>query len=370
MNRMKINVEYFLFYISYFLFSLYAFVGSIETYRAPLRLLSNISMIIILITFIIQFKKYKLNEFMCIVLLLLLSFMYIYFASNYLLLKLVLLIICTKNLEMDKLISYDVKLRIFLLLVMFVLSKTGHAYDNVAYFEGKIRHSMGFTNPNVFGHHILVLCMELFYVNRDKINITKIIMISLLSIFSYIYSGSRTAMILYFVFLILFLCTNKNMNILEKRKVKKFIIYSPIIISIFVYILYFLYKNNYQLGMEIDKLLSGRLFNIKFFSTRYSVNLFGNDIAQANKSCDTAPVYTLYAFGVSGFILYNLSIKKLFDKLYELKEYPLIIIMLIFVVYGISEKLWLFVDVNLFLVMFKELVYKRKRCDLNEQPSN
>lgn len=366
MNKMKIKVEYFLFYMSYFLFSLYAFVGSIETYRTPLRLLSNISMIIILITFIIQFKKYKLSEFLFIVLLLMLSFIYIFFANNYLLLKLVLLIICTKNLEMDRLISFDVKLRIFLLLVMFVLSKTGHAYDNVAYFEGKIRHSMGFTNPNVLGHHMLVLCMELFYVNRDKINMVKIIIISLLSILSYMYSGSRTAMILYFVFLILFLYTNKNTNILEKRKVKRFIIYSPIIISIFVYILYFLYKNNYQLGIEVDKLLSGRLFNINFFSTTYSINLFGNNIAQANKSCDTAPVYALYAFGVSGFVLYNLSIKKLFDKLYELKEYSLIVIMFIFVIYGISEKLWLFADVNLFLVMFKELIYKRKRCDLNE----
>ncbi len=367
MRKGKIKIEPCLFYLSYFIFSLYAYVGSIESFNAPLKYLTNISMAIIILEFIIQLKKYKYKELFIIIFLLILSFIYVIYSNNYLMLKFVLIVIAAKNISANKLISYDAKLRVFLLIVMCILFATGISSDNISYFDGKIRHSMGFTNPNVFGYHILILCIELIYLNRSKLNIFKIILFSLLSFCSYLYSGSRTAMLLYVVLLALFLMYKHKKNIYEKKMVKKIIIYSPIITSILIYVMFSLYKKNYPIGIEFDKLLSGRLFNIDFFSSRFPVNFFGSDIAIAHKSCDTANVYMLYAFGLSGFLLYNLGIKKLFDKLYALKQYPLIIIMFVFVIYGISEKLWLFADCNLLLVIiFKYLFFDEKGCETNE----
>lgn len=365
MKAGKIKIECLLFYISYFLFLLYAFFGTIDIFKSPLKMLTNLSMIIILFVFILQLKNYKYNELIKIIICLLISFIFVIVSDNFLLLKLILIIIVSKNVEFEKRISFDIKLRIIFLLIMIVFYNLGIAEDTIALYNGKIRHSLGFSNPNVFGMHILILLLELLYLNKDNLSIYKMLFYTIIMFASNTYSGSRTALYLYGLSIVLFLLYKYKQEIFNNKFVKKMIIYSPLITTLVVYILYVLYINNTTLGIEFDKILSGRLFNIRFFSNNYNINLLGNNIALANKSCDTAIVYMLYAFGIVGAFLYVIGFQKLLKKLYKLQNLALVILIYVLVIYGISEKLWLFVDCNIIITAIGYVIYDYMRSDFN-----
>lgn len=370
MKTSKINLENVLFYVSYFLFMLYAFFGTITIFREPLKQLTNVSMAIILFALIFQLRKYKMKELIKILLLLLVSFIFIVVSKNYLFLKLLLIILISKNISFDKKISFDVKLRVIFLLVMITFYNVGIAEDNTAYYNDSIRHSIGFSNPNVLGLHTFILCLELLYLNKNKLSIRKIIFYTLIMLFSNHFSGSRTALYLYFISLILFYIYSLKPQFFSRGIVKKLISYSPIITAIIIIVSYLLYSNNYSVGLLIDKITSGRLLNIDYFAHNYKLSLFGSDISIANKSCDTAVVYMLYAFGYLGCFIYIYGFQKLLKVLYKKNLIGIVIIIFIFMLYGISEKLWLFVDCNLLITSVSFLIYEYKGETGNEKKFN
>lgn len=352
------NLNNGIFYIAYFFFLLYAFFGTIDIFRAQLKTLTNISILMIALSFFLQLKKYNAKEIFILLLLLTISVIYILKTDNFLLLKLILIIIVSKDIEFDKRVSFDMILRIAFLIVMVFLYNFGIAEDVTALFNGKIRHSLGFSNPNVLGMHIYILCIDLLYLKRNALKFSSILFCILLFSLSNYYSRSRTVFIVLIFVIIMFLIYKYKEKFFEIRIIKSLIINSPIILSIIVLITYNLYINNYFIGILANKVLSGRLFNISFFSTNYQISLFGNNIAIANKSLDTAVAYALYAFGVLGVLLYIVGFKMLLKKLYDIKNYPLLIITFAFIIYGLSEKLWLFADCNIFITALSLLIFK------------
>lgn len=352
------NLNNVIFYVAYFFFLLYAFFGTIDTFREPLKMLTNISMIMISLSFILQLKNYKVKEIFILLLLTVLSLIYVFRTENFVFLKLILIIIVTKDVSFDKRISFDLKLRIVFLSLMLLFYNLGIATDNVAFFDGKIRHSLGFSNPNVLGMHIFILCIDILYLKRDMFKMRNVLLCILLLALSNYYSRSRTIFVILIFTICMFLIYQYKKEFFENKFIKILIINSPFIVSLVILFAYNLYINNYSIGILINKALSGRLSNINFFYNNYEINLFGNNIAIANKSLDTANAYILYAFGVSGIGLYIFGFKMLLKKLYNIKKYPLMIIIFIFVIYGLSEKLWLFADCNIFITALSSVIFK------------
>lgn len=363
------QLDYFLFYISYFLFFLYAFFGTIEIFKQPLKMLTNISMVLIIIVFIFDLKKYKYNELIKISFVFILSLIFIFETKNYLFLKLILIIIISKNIEFDKRVSFDMKLRIIFLIAMYVMYLLGISEDVTALYKGKIRHSLGFSNPNVLGMHVFILCLEIIYLSRNKLTISKLTICLIIILISNIYSGSRTIVYLFLFLLILLWLYKKNNKIYYNKLVRTIIIYSPLITTLVTCIIYQLYLDNNVIALQLDNVLSGRLRNIKFFTTNYPITLFGNDIASANKTCDTVAVYMLYAFGICGLSMYLIAFQELLKKLYKNKKLILIIIVYLFIIYGISEKLWLFADCNILITALSYIIFyndssnKEENCE-------
>lgn len=356
-----------IFYIAYFFFLLYAFFGTIEVFSEPLKALTNISMIMIVFSFFLQLKKYNAKEIFVLLLLLLLSYIYISKTENFVLLKLILIIIVSKDVSFDKRISFDMKLRIVFCILMILFYNLGIAEDVTALFDDKIRHSLGFSNPNVLGMHIFILCIDFLYLKRNTLTFSNILFCIILLFLSNYYSGSRTVFIILIFVIFMFLLYKHRKQFFANNFIKLLIVNSPFILAIVVLIAYNLYINNNPIGIAINKALSGRLLNIAFFSENYPINLFGNNIAIANKSLDTAIAYALYAFGVTGALLYMFGFKILFKKLYSIKNYPLLIIMFVFIIYGLSEKLWLFADCNIFITALSLIIFKNDNLFLEKE---
>lgn len=353
------------FYVAYFFFLLYAFFGTIDFLSAPLKLLTDFSIVMTGLVFITQLKAFRFNYLIKIILFFSLSLIFIIHTGNFLFLKLLLIVVVSRDVAFFDRISFDMRLRIVFLIFMVFLCLFGVVGDATALYDGVVRHSMGFTNPNVFGMHTMILCLEIVYL-RTKKNVLRssfyrgVLFCLVLSIVSYYVCGSRTSFVISLLSIVLAIIYRYRQSILQTKFLRFLIKYSPLITSVAVLVLYELYINGSSFGIEANNIMSGRLFSTKYFVDNYPISLFGNEISSAVKSCDVTVVYMLYAFGLTGLIMYLCCFKNLLKRLLK-TDYLLAIIMFLFVIYGMSEKLWLFADCNIFMTAFSYLLHEKKR---------
>ena len=199
MKEKLVNIENYLFYFSYFLFLVYSFFGHIPALSKTLKLLTNCSLAIILFVFILGIKNYKKNELFKLIIVLCISILYLFISNDFIIFKLVLILIVSKNISFDKKAKYDCLIRTILLTIMYVIYKAGIAPDVIGYKNGIMVHSMGFTNPNVFGIHTFILCLELLYINRESLSLFIIIIAGAIMFWCNSISGSRTALYMFII---------------------------------------------------------------------------------------------------------------------------------------------------------------------------
>lgn len=341
-----------MFYLSYLLFLAFSIVGHVPILNPYLKFATYISLGIFSFIILVQFYCYKVREFFVFVILILISLLIAYKTGDLGLFKLFFFLMAMKNVNFDECISFDFKCRILLILLVFTLLYFGYATDVSAYNNGIIKHSLGFTNPNALGMHTLILAFEILYFNRESISLKTLIISILLLYLVNLYAGSRTTSLIIAITAGLFFLFIINPKIYDKKLVKVLISNSALLFSVLTLVGFLLYKYNTDIGLRINSILSNRLHNIYSYYDFYSINLFGNNISLINLTLDTSYAYALYGVGVVGFLIFIFAFKRLFLKLYENKNYSLIIIMFSFLIYGLSERLWLSIDYNIFMASF------------------
>ncbi len=346
-----------LFIISYLFFLSFSILGHIPRIGGYLNLLTNAGVILLCVSILFQIKKYTKKELAIILFLFFFSIVLISTCKDFTLFKITLFLSAIKNIKIETCISLDFSIRLFLVILVLILYKLNIAPDITSYYDGITRHSLGFTNPNTLGMHILILCFDILYLNRHNISKIKILLIILLVIFSDVCAGSRTSTYISILAIILVLIYKNNKSFLKNKIVYKIITNSVLIMSIITFCMYILYKTGAPLGISLNEILSNRLYNIDIYSQTYNISFFGNDNTNMGLTLDTAYAYSLYIYGIFFYLLLIYSFHKLFKKLYHNQSYVLIIIMFCFVIYGLSEKLWLSIDYNIFMSVFAVLIY-------------
>lgn len=79
----------------------------------------------------------------------------------------VLFIILAQHMNFDKLIRYDLMLKVFMLFAIVGMCLVGITDNYSAVANGTYKQSMGFTHPNTFTCYVLTVIME-FYVSSSK----------------------------------------------------------------------------------------------------------------------------------------------------------------------------------------------------------
>lgn len=354
-----------LFGVSYFIFLSFSLLGHIPILGGYLDALTNVGLVILLFSILLQIKTYSKKEIIVISSLFIFSFILIYSCNDYGLFKLVLFITSLKNVKLEKCISIDLYIRSFLVILVLLLYLLNIAPDVTSYFNGTTRHSLGFTNPNNLGMHVLILSFDILCLNNYKISIKKYLIIVLLLAFSDYFTGSRSTTYILLLALILIILYKRYPNFLTKKSTSFLIKNSALIFSGITFIMYILYNYRTDIGIKLNELLSNRLHNIDVYNQVYDITLFGNDNLNIGLTLDTAYAYCLYVYGIATFILFFLAFKRLFKKLYKTKKYMFVIIMFCFMVYGLSERLWLYVDYNIYMILFSLILYNTNNVSLS-----
>lgn len=282
---------------------------------------------------------------------------------------LVVLILACKNVDYDRLIRCDMKVRGFLFLATFFLGRIGIISSANNIKDGFIRNSMGFTHVNAFSLCAFILLCSYIYINYNTISFKKIILMVLYILF--VYQTARTETFLYISLIAVFACIYLQ-HTFRKRKASIFLLKILLVILVvswlFSICMMIWYDPSVSWMYALNKFLSGRLALMSSAYKEFGISNFGYLIQwvttnQATSSLqlnvvDNGVVRLLLTQGWIATILLIGGLLLLF--LYSMRvNNALCLILALFAIYGISESGCYYVYTNPFLIFLGQILYSR-----------
>lgn len=297
--------------------------------------------------------------------------------SSNMLLAIWLFAIAGREIEFKDIIKLDFRVRLVLLILVGVLYFAGLTFVNLHYRDGGVRHSMGFSNPNVFSTHVLVLASEIIYLRKNKIGIKEILMALVAMVIINYFADSRTQIICLIGVVILTMIherkTSKEKT--ERDSAKKhvgifFRKHAFTLLTILSLTLALLNNTlvNSDILKSINSITSGRVNAASSKLEEYDIKLFGQKVSIINSAqaartglettpgLDNAYVYFILEFGVISTVLMCYFMREYMEcaqKNQDLIGY----IMAVFLVGGLMEHFAIEPQLNIFLLYFSQVLY-------------
>lgn len=228
---------------------------------------------------------------------------------------------------------------IILSVITIVLCLSGNIPNVVTYRDGSSNHArmaLGFNYATNLTSHILAIIFCWICIRLKNISKIEIILIYLLSIFCYVIAEARiSAACIFAVATILFLTKiskvwNKIEGIVSNKIICIILVLSPVLYSIFSFILGVLYVPSNAIWNKIDQLSSERISQIHTTFVRYPITMFGHTISdigsQAGGQKGISDNYyvinnsycsVLFKFGIIAFIAVSVMMVILSYKVAE-----------------------------------------------------
>lgn len=273
--------------------------------------------------------------------------------SNVEFLTTIMFILCADEIDFERLVKIDFKVKITWLNIIFILNLLG-IIQNVEgyYYNGDYKMSLGFQHPNTLGAFVIIILLEWLIIQR-KNKSNKFMIISVMIFFggiTWYITASKTALYIFSVIIILEIMTFVCPRIFELKIVPYlFSVMPPILLTISI-ILTKLYIDHAELALVLNKLLSGRLYLQSLFWKSYPVTLFGQDISGLDIVLDSGYIRCILQYGIVFTIFLCASYAILLYKLIKYKKYELSFLILFFVTYGFSETSFLRLPLNISLI--------------------
>lgn len=357
------------FYCSYFLILLFSMMGHIAGLNGYLMQLSQVAIVLLLALSIVQNHYINRNTLVIMAAL----FMY----AGYMQLKvgfsgffkLLLLIMASRSLDFKKILKFDIISRAILASLVIACCFWGIAPNiSAAYPDGSIRYSWGFANSNHLGLLLFIIILELLYIWDMHMSIRRTVCIVGIIALSGFLSGSRTAELIGVFVLACAISYTLWPSLWKNQIVKKVVTYNAWIMSIITAVATQQFMQGKGWAVKLDNLLSGRLRNIMFHYQRVGVNLFGHDLSPAKKTLDTFYAFLLLGLGIVGLLFVCCMITALLKAAYKKNAIAAVIVLFSLTIYGLSERLWMQVDYNALLLVFRELVFHDVFADHKSLP--
>jgi len=155
-SNKKIKINVILFYLCYIVIlaaTMFRYVTGIGDF---LQKIYQPIIYILLFVGIMNMKKITKKNILVLFLLAFLVIITKYISGTNTILLLCLSIIAFKDIDFDKFVKFDISLKIPFTIIVSIFYFLGLTAVNIHYRDGIIRHSMGFSNPNVFSNYILL----------------------------------------------------------------------------------------------------------------------------------------------------------------------------------------------------------------------
>ena len=300
------------------------------------------------------------------------------FSKSMTVLKITIILSAIDNREIDKIIKYSFWTGILILILHIfctVVLKMGTLYVEGDFGRNVIekRYYLGFPHANSLQLFINILIITWSYTYLMKIKntskkIISIIMVLLLIGFSYMLTKSRTGVIIgvVTVFLAIMYSSDKN-KIFDFWKNYKVLTVIYIMIIVFVLVSIFFMKNT-KIYSFLNKAFTGRWQMATRVVENYDLNLFGQELSltfSTSYNYDTTIVLDqgiinpLLSYGIIVNVLFYFSQIKLLKKYCLEKKYNRVMIIMLMIIYSITENALCYSFTNMGILFIADLIYNR-----------
>ena len=279
-----------------------------------------------------------------------------------------MLILASMNINTEKLIRIDIKFKFVLIVLVSILYFLGMTSVYLHYRDGVVRHSMGFSNPNLFSNYVFSVVVEYIFIRRNKLNIWDFLFALIGVVLINYFASSRTQMFCLIIFVsMLSIFKTKLGTKMHDNKVIRFILRNSFaIMFVFSLCIAVAYLNNFEPLQKMDTITAGRISSSAELFMDEEVSLFGrtgryfnNEDSENTNSqsiaLDNVYMYLLNVYGVVPSLFICMCMNK-YMRYYMQKEFILAMIMFIFIIGGLMEHVCLEVPFNIFLLYFSRII--------------
>lgn len=352
----KDNVINFIFFFAYALVCFNFMSSSVLFIKNYHNVIIYISLFMLISVFALQSDSYQKKSLLYIFIASLLGFISYAFSGDNTFILIVLLVACSKKIDFNKIVKFDLIIKILFVFLILILYKLGGTEYITRYRDdGTLRLAMGFGHPNVFAAYLFFICLDISYLNYKKMNLFWYLIIIICLYVSHFVCNSRSAEIS--LSLLLFFSFFHNFT--EKKLFsKKIIRFMPFLIFAISLIFTKLYLDNNSFMIYFDKLLNKRFFYSAMVSKYVGFSWFGANFSNIVKfGLDNAYLNTYYQYGVFSafFLLY--CIFKVICYSQNNKDYKAIMCIFIYLIYAFIEKYSFHIEYNVFLFSISCLIF-------------
>lgn len=355
----KLNIEHLIYFVALFFLvssNLLCNVTLISNYLVTLRLISYLIFMVLGTISLMKEKNIKIKFVFLIIVLFFLSFCTYIKADSTILLDLFFVLLASYRKKFDEVIKMDLFIKIVITILILVAHRYGFANSNFVVTRDDlfVRESFGFYHPNTFGMYIMMIYFDIVILLKKKVLFKSFIYGTIATLIIYYTSNSRTAytsIILFLILLILysmfnFVICHKKELVIKKRPVYEWLF--PILTFVSL-ILTKLYDMKLNFVIQLDKVLSNRLYLQAINMRAYPIKFFGDKI-DIIRTLDNGYIKLLINFGIVSFLFFSIIYKKMISNSINNKRFILTIIYFVLIYFTLSESSLLFVYYNIFYV--------------------
>lgn len=334
---------------------------------------------ILLIIKILIYTIYRMNELFMIVLLFAVSYLIGHNSGSYEMMTLVFFVIALRDINDIEIVKSILYAQVIGVIIVVILALSGTIPNEVSFraSTSAIRYAMGFTHPNLFAAKILQICLLYVYLRYHDLKKLDYVLLAIGMIITKIVTDSRTVSFLIMCLIVLLFITIhiRERPWLLKAGYRKILILKQIplvvrgmIISVVIFSIYAAIYYNYSDWLKyLNRLWSTRIQLMNAYYSAYKISLFGEHIVISNNpdvsyqyTVDNAYIYTIIRYGFVYLVLLIIGYMKLTKYASKQNNNALLVIILIYTVYGLLETYFCRVSYNFTLLLFSQIIWSRK----------
>lgn len=221
--------------------------------------------------------RYKAKNLLMIIAAMILIGLVSYHALGFTLILHGAFLVSLKSVDLKKLIRTDLKLRIIVTVVLFLLAATGIINNYSAIINGSLKYAFGWLHPNNFAYQVVIIMIEAIYTSRKKIKVREIFAIIMVLMVLWVVCASRTTIYAFILFLTIYLMAD-NGKLISLSIFRFFLCSIMPICGMVSWLLVWLYSKGNSFAIKMDSILTSRLtYSVRFLGV-YPMTFWGNEI--------------------------------------------------------------------------------------------
>lgn len=258
-----------------------------------------------------------------------------------------LLILCSRITDFRKFAKFIIFLMTVLVVPVMLMSAEGFIDDKLFFRDGGdiiVRHSLGFINPNTMSTFLFQLLASIIYVRWKNFGWKENLLIAVFFGVTYFVCNCRTvSLIILMLFVFVNLC-QLNFKDIKLRLMEFFSYGSLILCPVLSFVLGYMYLNSSAFVACLNFELNHRIRNLAFCLHYYDISLFGNAMVKLSDFhiLDNAYGFLLIQYGIIVFLSYIILYFFLIKRSLQAKMLPLVILLTVYLYYGLSEQVIFF----------------------------